>query len=113
MRGREELVLRVYVDHRAPSHVTLMPLELFSEYGKRAGWEQTSLGDKDLKKEKMIFLMTGYAKYRCPYVWVGLHPIQTLHSHSSVTIPSRTTATLQSSRQSTSAHQDRRVENKR
>jgi hypothetical protein len=34
MRGREELVLRVYVDHRAPSHVTLMPLELFSEYGQ-------------------------------------------------------------------------------
>ncbi|KAG1313052.1 hypothetical protein G6F64_002546 [Rhizopus arrhizus] len=80
MRGREELVLRVYVDHRAPSHVTLMPLELFSEYGQRAGWEQTSLGDKDLKKEKMIFLMTGYAKYRCPYVWLRSHQEQLLPS---------------------------------
>ncbi|EIE90792.1 hypothetical protein RO3G_15503 [Rhizopus delemar RA 99-880] len=127
MRGREEVVLGVCVDRQAPPHLTLMPLELLTEYGqvdekaegrwikgdwKRADWKQISLGDQALKKEKMLFLITGYAKYRCPYVWVRPYPIQTVHSPSSVTIPSRTTAAFRSSRQSTSAHQDRRVENK-
>lgn len=65
MRGREEVVLGVCVDRQAPPHLTLMPLELLTEYGqvdekaegrwikgdwKRADWKQISLGDQALKK---------------------------------------------------------------
>ncbi|KAG1447843.1 hypothetical protein G6F46_010778 [Rhizopus delemar] len=95
MRGREEVVLGVCVDRQAPPHLTLMPLELLTEYGqvdekaegrwikgdwKRADWKQISLGDQALKKEKMLFLITGYAKYRCPYVWLRSHQEQLLPS---------------------------------
>lgn len=60
MRGREEVVLGVCVDRQAPPHLTLMPLELLTEYGQvdetaegrwiKGDWKQMSLGDQALKK---------------------------------------------------------------
>lgn len=53
-----------------------MPIPIIeTHYDSGVSWNSptiTSPLDTDLSKEKdkIVFLVTGYAKYRCPYVWV-------------------------------------------
>ncbi|RCH99887.1 hypothetical protein CU097_010763 [Rhizopus azygosporus] len=74
MRGREELVLRVYPITQSPTCSTLLPSEIDSRSMLPLP-ELTSPLDEDLGREteRTVFLITGYAKYRCPYVWLRSH----------------------------------------
>ncbi|KAL4213391.1 hypothetical protein AB4K20DRAFT_1886428 [Rhizopus microsporus] len=74
MRGREELVLRVYPITQSPTCSTLLPPEIDSRSMLPLP-ELISPLDEDLGREteRTVFLITGYAKYRCPYVWLRSH----------------------------------------
>jgi hypothetical protein len=55
-----------------------MPIPIIETYYDSHTWNPPNLTsplDKDLRNEKnkIIFLVTGYAKYRCPYVWLRSH----------------------------------------
>lgn len=86
-RGREELVLCVHSSQFSRKFSTLMPLPVLETYyprSKVAQWnapELLSPLDEHLKKEKKrtVFLIAGYAKYRCPYVWLRSHHEELIH----------------------------------
>ncbi|KAG0177243.1 hypothetical protein DFQ29_005062 [Apophysomyces sp. BC1021] len=73
LRGREELLLSVYDPkktlpaRREPS--TLMPVALLQHRVQEP--KPWSPADQDLKNEndRTVFLVAGYARYKCPYVW--------------------------------------------
>ncbi|KAI8972761.1 hypothetical protein BDB01DRAFT_457012 [Pilobolus umbonatus] len=71
MRGREELILSI----NSPTPSTLLPVSLINKYPSQARSfhppQLMELSDMALKKEqRVIFLIAGYAKYKCPYVWL-------------------------------------------
>ncbi|RIA87917.1 hypothetical protein C1645_776268 [Glomus cerebriforme] len=91
LRGREELLLRVYIDNSHISNrssynsLSLAKSQsnaLFSPKTRRtlsngSDFMNTVLPpssplDKDLEKDETnhVFLIAGYARYKCPYVWL-------------------------------------------
>ncbi|GAA5805549.1 hypothetical protein EDC94DRAFT_665241 [Helicostylum pulchrum] len=88
VRGREELVLFVYSDNMKKCLSALMPLPILETYYSSKQvlkWnipELISPLDTDLRqeKERTVFLVAGYAKYRCPYVWLRSHQDQLILS---------------------------------
>ncbi|KAI7890622.1 uncharacterized protein EV154DRAFT_511027 [Mucor mucedo] len=81
VRGREELVLFVSSKDHKSVFSTLMPLPILESHytgNQVSKWklpELISPMDKDLRleKDRTVFLIAGYAKYRCPYVWLRSH----------------------------------------
>ncbi|KAL0080887.1 hypothetical protein J3Q64DRAFT_1200265 [Phycomyces blakesleeanus] len=67
-RGREEVLLSVY----DPKHINHQQAE--NTKSKRL-IESMSPLDKDFEKyqDRTVFLIAGYARYRCPYVWLRSH----------------------------------------
>ncbi|KAI9357479.1 hypothetical protein BD770DRAFT_388825 [Pilaira anomala] len=88
VRGREELVLCVYANTHKNTFTTLMPLPVLETYYSNkqvSQWNSPELIsplDTDLRqeKERTVFLVAGYAKYRCPYVWLRSHQEQLILS---------------------------------
>ncbi|RHZ65109.1 hypothetical protein Glove_319g127 [Diversispora epigaea] len=95
LRGREELLLRVYIDsnpiklaegcrrnYNSLSLVKSQNNALFAPKTRRTLSDEdnylnmnflpSSPLDKELEKEESnhVFLVAGYAKYKCPYVWL-------------------------------------------
>ncbi|CAI2191002.1 189_t:CDS:2 [Funneliformis geosporum] len=85
LRGREELLLRVYIDSNNKSNSNLESnrlnynslslakshLSYGSDYMDIILPPSSPL-DKDLEKDETnhVFLIAGYARYKCPYVWL-------------------------------------------
>ncbi|KAI9221394.1 hypothetical protein BC828DRAFT_404967 [Blastocladiella britannica] len=92
LRGREELLIRVYNDAdkhaksavwgRLPSSAGLARMQsrnlLALKTQQRLAWQSTdalppaSPCDRELERDptKTAFLLAGYAKYKCPFVWL-------------------------------------------
>ncbi|KAL7320974.1 hypothetical protein PS15m_000801 [Mucor circinelloides] len=88
VRGREELVLCIYTNSYTPKPSVIMPKDVLKTYyprNKVSQWQspgsQSPL-DEDFRQEKnkIIFLVAGYAKYRCPYVWLRSHHEQLIRA---------------------------------
>ncbi|CAO3633807.1 unnamed protein product [Mucor fragilis] len=88
VRGREELVLCIYTNNYTTKPHVLMPKDVLKAYyprNKLSQWQspdsQSPL-DEDFRQEKnkIIFLVAGYAKYRCPYVWLRSHHEQLIRA---------------------------------
>ncbi|CAG8529655.1 1841_t:CDS:10, partial [Diversispora eburnea] len=81
LRGREELLLRVYIDNnpikltegcrRNYNSLSLVKSHNGEDYSNMNFLPSSPL-DKELEKEESnhVFLIAGYAKYKCPYVWL-------------------------------------------
>ncbi|KAF9133016.1 hypothetical protein BGW39_010806 [Mortierella sp. 14UC] len=81
LRGREELLLHVYNDIKPPSNgltnntqpssISLAKARLKLNSPKKTP-EPLSPVDTDLEKDesRATFLIAGYPKYKCPYVWL-------------------------------------------
>ncbi|KAI8647657.1 hypothetical protein BD408DRAFT_408285 [Parasitella parasitica] len=88
VRGREELVLCIYTNNYTPTPSVLMPKDVLTKYypqSKLSQWqspEPQSPLDEDFRQEKnkIVFLVAGYAKYRCPYVWLRSHHDQLIRA---------------------------------
>ncbi|KAI9470520.1 MAG: hypothetical protein EXX96DRAFT_622731 [Benjaminiella poitrasii] len=81
LRGKEELILCIFTaqHHKSDRNsATLMPFSSEAQQkssSKMQPWTSPkliSLLDKDLRKEtdRVVFLVAGYTKYQCPYVWL-------------------------------------------
>ncbi|KAJ3336734.1 hypothetical protein HDU93_002279 [Gonapodya sp. JEL0774] len=104
LRGREELIIRVYNDSKTPifsahPHAHANSVDLAKEMGSKlvisyrtqqlmslktfSGLPPASPADKDLEKDstKTAFLIAGYARYGKPFVWLRSHHSRLLQTH--------------------------------
>ncbi|KAI7904233.1 uncharacterized protein BX663DRAFT_550625 [Cokeromyces recurvatus] len=99
LRGREELILCVFTTQTPPRNSALMPATMIETIYSKNEWnspESISLLDMDLQKEKdkIVFLIAGYAKYRCPYVWLRSHQDQLLRNEKEEDNPLQLSTTI-------------------
>ncbi|KAI8971823.1 hypothetical protein BDF20DRAFT_886683 [Mycotypha africana] len=96
IRGREELILCVYYQRQTKSMKTvanknsiLLPKSIYlSEVEKSSHTSESvlyaidsnipSYAEFGSQIDEVIFLITGYMKYRCPYVWLKSHQLELL-----------------------------------